>query len=135
MRKLLVIVSIALALLLAACTPEEADHLAAVNNFRAANGVPGLAWEEGAYVKAHAWSQQMANAGALSHSKLSSGVPAGWRRLGENVAMAPTLDGAMRALQNSPAHRANLLNRQFTKVAIGVVMANGYVWVTEVFIG
>jgi uncharacterized protein YkwD len=135
MRKLLLVTCAALFLVLAACTPEESNHLQAVNNYRTANGVPGLDWEEGAYAKAHAWSQKMADDGALSHSNLASGVPAGWHRLGENVAMAPTLDGALRALENSAPHRANLLNRGYSRIAIGVVQARGYFWVTEVFIG
>lgn len=41
----------------------------------------------------------------------------------------------MTALQNSPAHRAKLLNPRFSKVAVGVVQARGMFWVTEVFIG
>jgi uncharacterized protein YkwD len=136
MRKVLSAgLALLLVVLLAACTPEEADHLKAVNDFRTANGVPTLQWEEGAYAKAHDWSQHMADANKLSHSVLSQGVPAGWRTIGENVAYNSTLQGAMTALQNSPAHRSNLLNPRFTKVAVGVVQARGYFWVTEVFIG
>ena len=135
MRRLVALAAVALVLLLVGCTPEEGTHLKAVNDFRAANRVPALAWEEGAYAKAHAWSQRMADQGKLSHSTLSQGSPAGWRTLGENVAMNPTLDGAMSALQASPGHRATLLNPAFTKVAIGVVQKGGFYWVTEVFIG
>jgi uncharacterized protein YkwD len=136
MRKLATaLVGLAVALLLVACTPEEGTHLQAVNAFRQANGVPALQWEEGAYAKAHSWSQHLADQGFLSHSVLSQGVPAGWHTLGENVAMNPTLDGAMTALESSPPHRANLLNPRFTKVAVGVVQAKGLYWVTEVFLG
>jgi uncharacterized protein YkwD len=41
----------------------------------------------------------------------------------------------MQALEASPPHRANLLNPDFTSIAIGVVERDGRVWVTEVFIG
>lgn len=135
MRKLLVLVVAVVALLLVACTPEEAAHLKAVNDFRQANGVPALQWEEGAYAKARALAQRMADEGKLSHSTLSEGQPAGWRTLGENVATAPTLEAAMTALQNSPPHRTNLLNPAFTKVAVGVVQKGGAYWVVEEFIG
>lgn len=136
MRKLAsALVAILLVLVLGACSPEEQRAVTAVNDFRQANGLPGLAWEEGAYQKARAWSQQMADQKKLSHSVLSEGVPAGWRTIGENVAVNTSLEGAMRALENSPPHRANLLNPRYTKVAIGVVQAHGSYWVTEVFIG
>jgi uncharacterized protein YkwD len=135
MRKLLAVAVAVVALLLVACTPAEGAHMKQVNDFRVANHVPGLIWEEAAYAKAHAWSQHMADEGRLSHSTLSQGMPAGWHTLGENVAMAGSLDAAMDALEKSPPHRANLLNPAFTRVAIGVAEKNGYVWVTEVFIG
>ena len=136
MRKCLsLLVGLTVALLLVACTPEEGNHLDAVNTFRTSQGLPALKWEEGAYAKAHSWSEHLADQGFLSHSVLSQNVPAGWHVLGENVAMNPSLDGAMVALQNSPAHRANLLSPRFDRIAIGVVKANGMYWVTEVFIG
>jgi uncharacterized protein YkwD len=136
MRKVLsLLVAGVLALLLVACSPEEATHLGQVNSFRNANGLPSLSWEEGAYAKARAWAQHMADQGKLSHSVLSQGIPPGWRLIGENVAMAPSLESAMTALQNSPPHRANLLNPKFNRVAIGVVQKGGYYWVTEDFIG
>jgi uncharacterized protein YkwD len=136
MRKFLaLLVGLGVAFMLVACTPEEGNNVQAVNAFRQANGLPALSWEEGAYAKAHSWSEKLAADGRLSHSVLSQGVPAGWHTIGENVAMNPTLDGAMTALENSPPHRANLLNPKFTKVAVGVVQADGMYWVTEVFIG
>jgi uncharacterized protein YkwD len=77
----------------------------------------------------------MADEGQLSHSVLSDGVPAGWHTLGENVAYASSVEAAMAALEASPPHLANLLNPEFTTIAIGVVERDGRVWVTEVFIG
>ena len=134
-RVLTVLATAAIALLLVACTPEEATHLEQLNAFRTGQGLPALQWEEGAYQKAHDWSQHLADAGRLSHSTLSAGVPAGWHTLGENVAYAPTLEAAQRALEKSPGHRANMLNPAFTKVAVGVVHQGGMYWVTQVFIG
>ena len=139
MRRLAAAVTIAaIGLLFVACTPEEADHLTAVNGYREANGAPPLAWEEALYAPARAWSQHMADTGQLSHPTslaLNFNPPPGWRKLGQNVAVASTLEGAMAALQSSAPHRANLLNREFTKIAVGVIVKDGRYWVTENFLG
>ena len=136
MRKVVAtVVAAVVALLLVACTPDEATHFTQLNEYRTSQGVPTLNWEEAAYAKAHSWSEHMASQNKLSHSILSQGVPAGWTALGENVAMGPTMDSAMDALKKSAPHRANMLNPKFKRAAIGVVQRNGYFWITEVFIG
>jgi hypothetical protein len=62
----------------------------------------------------------------------SAGVAA--REQGENVAVAPTLAAAHRALWASPSHRANILHATFTRLGIGVTRdAHGMFWVTEDF--
>jgi uncharacterized protein YkwD len=119
----------------AACTPEEGEAFTSVNTLREANHLPALGWNDGAYEKAVAWSNHMADEGRLSHSVLREGVPAGWRILGENVAYAGSVAQAMAALEASPPHRANLLNPLFSSIAVGIVERDGRVWVTEVFIG
>jgi uncharacterized protein YkwD len=136
MRKVVALIIAALAvLLLVACTPDEANHLQMVNAFRAEHGVPQLGWDDPLYDKARAWSQHMADQGGLSHSNLKDGAPGGWHILGENVAYNSSLTGAVQALEASPAHRANLLNSQFTRVAIGIIFAKNVYWVTEEFVG
>jgi uncharacterized protein YkwD len=135
-RRAALVVALLLASLVAsACNPEEIDATIQVNHYREVNGRSPLAWDEDAYAKAAAWSEHMADEGHLSHSKLAEGAPPGWRRLGENVAVAGGLDQALRALEASPGHRANLLNEDFTRIAIGVHQRDGRVWVTEFFIG
>lgn len=42
---------------------------------------------------------------------------------GENLALAPNLDQAHTGLMNSPGHRANILNRGFGRVGIGILDA------------
>jgi uncharacterized protein YkwD len=106
-----------------------------VNDFRAANGVAPLAWFDATYSKAIGWSHHLADNGALSHSSLGDGVPAGWTALGENVAYNTSLAGAFTALENSPGHRANLLDARFDRVSIGVVFQDGKYWVTQEFYG
>ena len=135
MRKFATLAVSLLAVLLVACSPEETSHALAVNSFRQAHGVHALNWDETLYAKARAWSQQMANAKKISHSRLRDGAPADWRILGENVAVNSSLEGAMRALENSPSHRANMLDRRFTRGAVGIVFAHGVYWVTQEFVG
>lgn len=134
-RGLVVVATLVGAFLLVACSPEERMVWDRVNVFRTSNGVHELAWEEGAYGKATAWSQKMAADGRLSHSRLSDGVDAPWRRLGENVAVAGSVDRAIRALEASPGHRANLLNPDFDRFAVGVHFDGTRYWVTQVFLG
>lgn len=131
----LAIVGLTVALAAMACSPEERHTFEEINSFRAANGVAELQWEDSAHAKAVAWSRHMASQGRLSHSNLSDGIAPGWKALGENVAYNSSLDGAIRALERSPGHRANLLNTKFTHVAVGAVHVNGVWWVTQVFIG
>lgn len=56
------------------------------------------------------------------------------RAVGENVAHAPTLALAHRALHASPSHRINLLRADYTHVGIGIARApDGSVYVCETF--
>lgn len=136
MKRRLAALAIALVVaVLGACTPQEADAFARTNAIRKAVAVAPLAWNEAAYQKAVDWSKHMAAEGRLSHSKLSDGIPAGWTRLGENVAYAATVEQAMAALKASAPHYANMTNPLFTSVAIGIIEKDGRVWVTQVFIG
>jgi uncharacterized protein YkwD len=133
-RAAALVVTVVIALL-AACTPQEKDAFIRTNEIRAGRGVAPLAWNEAVYAKAVAWSNHMADEGKLSHSTLAEGVPAGWRRIGENVAQAGSVAEAMRTLEASAPHLANILNPGFTSVAIGIVERDGRFWVTQVFVG
>lgn len=134
-RRLAALAIVLVVAVLGACTPQEADSFARTNAIRTGRGVAALAWNEAAYAKAVAWSNHMADEGRLSHSNLAEGIPSGWRRLGENVAYAGSVEQAMAALAASAPHLANIVNPAFTSVAIGIVERNGRVWVTQVFIG
>lgn len=47
------------------------------------------------------------------------------RHLGETVARASSVDGALEALAQSPSHRMALVDRRFTDVGVGVVRSRG----------
>jgi uncharacterized protein YkwD len=139
MRKLLALAATAaVGLLLVACTPDETNQFVALNQFRTQYGIPTVDWDEALYGPARSWSQHMADTGQLSHPtslKANFNPPPGWRTIGQNVAVASSLESAFTALKKSPGHRANMHNRAFTRVAIGIVYKNGRYWITQNFIG
>lgn len=55
--------------------------------------------------------------------------------MGENLAKNFTVQGAFNAFMNSPHHRANLLNAEFTSAGFAFHQANDYLYVTEWFTG
>ena len=126
-----------------ACTPaNEAQDL--MNNDRVANGLWALPAQTDIYIKAQNWSEQMARNGRISHSNLTSGLPAGWQMAGENVGCGSSLASIERSFMNSSGHRANILNRSYTHAANGVargtcttssgaVIKDAY-FVTQVFV-
>jgi uncharacterized protein YkwD len=100
--------------------------------------------------KAENWARHLAaNSGGqctsstLSHSDLTAGAPAGWQKLGENVACRTTNTGVSGAIapiesqfMNSPGHRANILDPQYNRAGIGVAsvpssMGGNYIVVFE----
>ncbi len=59
-----------------------------------------------------------------------------YRYAGENLAGAPTVERAHTGLMNSPGHRANILNPNFTHIGIGIVDGGPYgKMYTQTFIG
>ena len=75
----------------------------------------------------------MAGSSRLYHNPRLTSDVTNWRWVGENVGYGPSVASVHTAFMNSPAHKANILDRDYTEVGIGVVVANGRVWVAEVF--
>ena len=113
---------------------DELSFATQLNDLRAGLGLPALAMEVRLVEISRAWSGQMAAANSLSHNpNLASQAPSNWQRLGENVGFGGSVDSIHRALVNSPGHYANMVNRSFNFVGIGVVRAGDRVWVTQAF--
>ncbi|SDQ43311.1 CAP domain-containing protein [Quadrisphaera sp. DSM 44207] len=108
----------------AATQAEECRDLANINATRAQHGLAplkGLQADLTGYARRHA--QEMAAQGRLWHdmAALKAAVPAGWTKLGENVALnSRGIDAIHTAYLASPGHRANILDPAFTTVGIGV---------------
>jgi len=54
---------------------------------------------------------------------------------GENLAMAGSVTSAHKALMESPGHRANILNKNYDRVGIGIVVTGGYRYCVQLFTG
>jgi uncharacterized protein YkwD len=122
--------------LLTACNPQlENQNFAAVNALRARVGVRQLARAGELNTKAQQQADRMAKAGRIFHSaNLASGVSPGWRLIGENVAVAGSVQAAEAALEKSSPHYANLTNRTFSQMGAGVTVKSGRVYLVQVFV-
>lgn len=120
---------------LSACGPSPEDtDVASINALRTSVALPELARSAELDRKAEKQAQRMANAGTIYHSKnLTGGISPGWTYVGENVAMAGSIEAAQAALEASPPHYENMTG-PFTEVGVGVVTKNGTVYVVQVFV-
>lgn len=111
----------------------EASFIGETNALRASRGLPGLVVHGTLVAKARGWAQHLSGTGTIFHSNLPDGAPNEWVRLGENVGKGPSVASIHAALVASPTHLANLLDPGFRYVGVGVVNANGTLYVSEVF--
>ena len=112
----------------AAAAPAQDDAgelLRLLNGERAAHGLAAVHPEAtlGAGARSHA--DAMAAGGRLFHTAMTASAPAGWLRLGENVAVADDVPAAHRALLASPSHRAVILDPAFDGVGLAITHGAG----------
>jgi uncharacterized protein YkwD len=117
----------------ASATTRENELFTRLNQARTANGRPALArkYDLTRVARAQAW--RMARSRTLYHNPNLRTAVTNWRWVGENVGYAPSILTVHRALMASPGHRANILDRDYTQVGVGVVYSGGRVWVAQVF--
>lgn len=125
-------------------TADESYILEQVNAERAKAGLAPLQVDYRLAQNARTKSQDMITQGYFDHQSPSLGSPfdqmnrAGitYQYAGENIAANSTAAGAMESWMNSPGHRANILNPNFTHIGIGVVDGGQYgKMLTQQFIG
>ena len=120
-------------------TTEEAEtqlFVDKINRLRTERGLSLLSPDPELTLTATAWAAQMSQTGQLEHADdLSLGVSTDWRKLGENVGVAPInqLDELFEAFVASPTHLANLIDPSFDLMGIGIVHADGELWMTQRF--
>jgi uncharacterized protein YkwD len=153
-RSAAVVVTLLIALGLSSCgfantsssppsEPYNAALLTALNNDRAANGLPALTWSPKLSNQAGTWAANMAAWNTLYHQNLGALINSpdysGYYTLGENIMVGPgSLSPAAveAAWMNSPAHKANILSRSFNIVGIGYVRGpDGRIWAVQDFGG
>ncbi|MFC9329404.1 CAP domain-containing protein [Kitasatospora sp. NPDC057015] len=115
--------------------------LALVNEQRKAAGCAPVTADARLDALAKAFSDDMAARGFFDHTDPDGHTP--WDRAkavgisnlgGENIARGQaTAEAVMTAWMNSPGHRANILNCQFTKLGVGVHTGSGGPWWTQDF--
>lgn len=112
-----------------------------LNQARASEKLPPLRREPHLDALASEHAEAMSAKGRLAHDvgdgdayiRVSADFPDA-SLIGENIAHASSVRGAHRALWLSPAHRQNLLRREYGVVGIGVARgADGDVWVCQLF--
>ncbi len=113
--------------------PNTSSILSAVNSARANAGRRPLSLRSDLSAVAYRWSQHMASTGTLAHNPSLTRQVSHWRWVGENVGYGPSWSAVETAFMNSPAHRSNILDRDYSQIGIGVVVRNGRVWITQVF--
>jgi uncharacterized protein YkwD/uncharacterized membrane protein required for colicin V production len=112
----------------------EEGMLELVNHERTSRGLQPMQMDPALRELARAHARDMFKRGYFAHVTPDGKDPFDRMRdagivfgtAGENLALAPALDMAHDGLMNSPGHRANILNPDYTKVGIGVLDGGVY---------
>lgn len=128
-----VVIAIAMAFGGVAYASTSSSYLSMLNQERASRGVSALHLSADLVGVAQSWSDEMARTGRLQHNPhLESDVP-NWWSVGENVGMGPDLPDIEQAFWNSPDHRSNILDADYTDVGIAAAYSHNRYWMTVVF--
>ena len=126
----------------AAGAPDAVALARMVAALRAGEGSPALRPDDKLDALARGHAERMRDRRSVAHDlgdgdfrdRFESEGTLAARAVGENVAHAPTIALAHRALHASPSHRINLLRADYTHMGIGVARApDGSVYVCETF--
>jgi hypothetical protein len=120
----------------AAAAPAAPDQqlIAAINGARSSTGnlqVLERAQDLDGVAQRHA--RAMARRGSIFHNPRLTDQIQGWDVVGENVGVGRDVQTLHRAFLTSPEHRANVLDVRYRELGIGIVRAEGKLWVAQVF--
>ncbi len=122
---------------------DELKMLSLVNKEREKAGISPLAMDEELVKIARLKSQDLIDKNYFSHQSPTYGDPftmmknfgVTYSYAGENLAGNHSVEKAHESLMNSPGHRANILNPNYTKIGIGIVEGGPYgIMFTQLFI-
>lgn len=101
----------------------EADFVTRINALRASKGLGQLEVDGPLTAFARRWAAKMAGDDRISHNpNLRRDAPGDWEKLGENVGVGMTVQRLHDAFVASPSHYRNLVDRDFTRIGVGVVI-------------
>lgn len=113
---------------------QEQQMINLVNQSRQQNGLPALKADNQLSEIARIKSKDMIDKNYFSHNSPTYGSPfdmlknfgVSYIKAGENIAGNQTVEKAHEALMNSPGHRANILNSEYTHIGIGIQKGGNY---------
>src|SRR4051812_1585805 len=112
----------------------ESQFIAKMNAARQSAGLRPYSVASDLTSVARQHSAQMASKQELYHNPSLTSQVQNWQAVGENVGEGPTVSDIHTAFMQSPEHKANILDHDFTQVGVGVVVdKHGIIWVTEDF--
>ncbi|ADV82020.1 SCP-like extracellular [Terriglobus saanensis SP1PR4] len=122
-------------------TVAEQYLFAALNQERAAVGLPALTWNPQMAVAAREHAIRMARMGGISHqfagepdlTQRTSTAGAKFSTVAENVAVGESPLTIHNAWMHSPGHRANILDAVVTSVGISAILYQGRLWAVQDF--
>lgn len=125
-----------------AINAQQRHALDLLNADRAAHGLPPLRFNIALSRLAENYAQDMIKRDFFSHTSPEGltpfermrkhGIP--FNYAGENLAFNASIRDAQQAFMDSPSHRANILNKNYTQVGIGVKEGrNGRTYVVQEF--
>ncbi|MFL6241089.1 MAG: CAP domain-containing protein [Actinomycetes bacterium] len=110
------------------------QFLADVNSARSQHGLRPLTMAGDLHSLATSWSHHMAGQGGISHNPNLMRDGGNWQEIGENVGVGPNESALENAFMNSPEHRANILNPNYTEIGVGTATgSDGRLYVTQDF--
>lgn len=132
------VVAVATVAAIGIASPAQASNaggfVARINAERARVGLAPLVQRADLAAIALRHAETMAVRNSLYHNRSLTAQVANWQAVGENVGMGGDVRVLHAAFMNSPAHRAIILDRDFTEIGVGVTVdPRGVMWVTEVF--
>lgn len=112
----------------------EQEMLSAVNKERALVELSPVVFSENLAEVGRDHCKDMFKRGYFSHYTLEGlspfdrmlGASISFNYAGENLALSPNVELAMRGLMQSPGHKANILSENFNKLGVGVIDGGVY---------
>lgn len=135
--------------LLSAAQPRDLEKrvFSEINEKRHAQHLPALAWSDKVAAAARRHSSNMEHDGFFSHIDPEHGGPAqrlthagiDWSACAENIfqetGMGDPVKAAVATWMQSPGHRRNILDRQYTQSGVGIsVSRDGTYTMTQMFV-